>query len=159
MLFGTFKKILLLILLVGGHISKSQNNHPQRGSHETDPKVKQEVLKVLDDYMTTFNSKNAKAWQETYQFPHYRLASGKMSVLESATLDSTVFIRLAQEGWNYSKWDHRNIIQAGPDKVHVDTRFSRYRKDGSLIGVYESLYIVTKENGRWGVKFRSSYAE
>ena len=130
-----------------------------RGSHEIDPLVKKEVLQVLDDYMNTFNSKDAKAWQTTYHFPHYRLASGKMSVLESATLDSTVFIRLAKGGWDHSKWDHRNIVQASDDKVHVDTRFSRYRADGSLIGQYESLYIVTKENGRWGVKFRSSYAE
>lgn len=130
-----------------------------RGAHEIDPHVKKEVLKVLDDYMNTFNSKDAKAWQNTYQFPHYRLASGKMSVLESATLDSTVFIRLEQSGWHHSKWDHRNIIQGSNDKVHVDTRFSRFREDGSVIGQYESLYIVTKENGKWGVKFRSSYAE
>lgn len=131
----------------------------ERGAHEVAPEVKKEVLKVLDDYMTTFNSKDAKAWQTTYQFPHYRLASGKMSVLESATLDSSVFIRLQQSGWHHSKWDHRNIIQGSDIKVHVDTRFSRYKADGSLIGTYESLYIVTKENGRWGVKFRSSYAE
>lgn len=130
-----------------------------RGAHEIDPIVKKEVLKVLDDYMSTFNAKDAKAWQGTYQFPHYRLASGNMSVLESPTLDSTVFIRLQQSGWHHSKWDHRNIIQASHDKVHVDTRFSRFRADGSLIGQFESLYIVTKENGKWGVKFRSSYAE
>jgi len=129
------------------------------GSHIIYPSTKKEVLQVLDDYMNTFNAKDAKAWQATYQFPHYRLASGKMSVLESATLDSTVFIRLQKSGWHHSKWEHRNIIQASDDKVHVDTRFSRYRADGSLIGQYESLYIVTKENGRWGVKFRSSYAE
>ena len=131
----------------------------ERGSHDIDPKVKAEVLKVLDDYMATFNAKDAKAWQATYQFPHYRLASGKMSVLETATLDSTVFIRLEQSGWHHSKWDHRNIIQASDTKVHVDTQFSRYKADGTKLGVYESLYVVTKENGRWGVKLRSSYAE
>ncbi len=114
---------------------------------------------MLDDYMNTFNARNAKAWQETYHFPHYRLASGKMSVLESATLDSTVFIRLEKSGWHHSQWEHRNIVQGTADKVHVDTQFSRFRKDGTKIGVYESLYIVTKENGKWGVKMRSSYAE
>lgn len=131
----------------------------ERGSHDVDPKVKTEVLKVLDDYMATFNARDAKAWQNTYHFPHYRLASGKMSVLDSATLDSTTFVRLTQAGWHHSKWDHRNIIQASDTKVHVDTQFSRYRADGSKIGVYESLYVVTREGGRWGVKLRSSYAE
>ena len=35
---------------------------------------------------------------------------------------------------------------------------SLYRKDGSIIGSFESLYVVTKEQGRWGVKLRSSMA-
>lgn len=117
------------------------------------------VMKVLDEYMDTFNSKNAKAWQSTYHFPHYRLASGKMSVLESATLDTNVFIKLQQAGWHHSKWDRKKIIHASGEKVHVDTQFSRYRADGTLIASYESLYVVTKENGRWAVKLRSSFAE
>lgn len=130
------------------------------GSHTIDPKVKAEVLQVLDDYMRTFNAKDAAAWQATYHFPHYRLASGKMSVLERAgLLDSTVFVKLQQAGWHHSVWDHRNIIQCSDSKVHVDTKFSRYRSDGSKIASYESLYIVTKEDGRWGVKMRSSFAE
>ncbi len=157
--FDKLIRYLLVLISIFSIAAFTLKDGIDSGSHEIDSVVKKEVLKVLDDYMSTFNSKDAKAWQTTYHFPHYRLASGKMSVLESATLDSTVFIKLAQSGWDRSKWDHRNIIQASDIKVHVDTRFSRYRKDGSLIGTYESLYIVTKENGRWGVKFRSSYAE
>ena len=132
-----------------------------RGSHTIDASTKKEVLQVLDDYLAAFNAKNLTAWENTYQFPHYRLASGTMVVLEKAGLrDSAhVFGPLIKEGWSYSKWDHRNIIHASADKVHVDTRFSRYRADGSLIGTYESLYVLTKENGKWGVKLRSSYAE
>jgi hypothetical protein len=153
-----FKKPILAfsIFFLSAQFLSAQN---LSGSHEIDKTQLAQVLQVLDDYMNTFNRKDAKAWQKTYHFPHYRLASGKMSVLKSATLDTTVFIKLQQGGWDYSRWDHRNIIQASADKVHVDTRFSRYRKDGSKIGSYESLYIVTKENGKWGVKFRSSYAE
>ncbi|WP_419698722.1 hypothetical protein [Mucilaginibacter sp. NFX135] len=111
--------------------------------------------------MATFNAKNLAGWERTYQFPHYRLASGKMSVLEKAGLrdPAKVFGELQKTGWDHSQWDHRNIIQASANKVHVDTEFSRYRADGSLIGHFESLYILTKEDGRWGIKFRSSYAE
>lgn len=151
--------ILFAIVSLTAFTAFSVKEEQKKGAHEVKPAVQQEVLKVLDAYMSTFNSKNAKAWQTTYHFPHYRLASGTMSVLESATLDTTVFVRLQQAGWDHSRWDHRNIVQGSDEKVHVDTRFSRYRKDGSLIGHYESLYIVTKENGKWGVKFRSSYAE
>ena len=65
---------------------------------------------------------------------------------------------MADSGWHHSKWDHRRIIHATADKVHVDTKFTRYRADGSRIGSYESLYVLTKENGHWGVKLRSSFA-
>jgi len=43
-------------------------------------------------------------------------------------------------------------------RFHVDTLFLRYRADGSLIGSFESLYVLTKEQGRWGVKLHSSFA-
>lgn len=131
------------------------------GTHRLPEKDKAEINKVLDDYITTFSAKNLKDWEGTYQFPHYRLASGKTNVLEKAGLrdSAAVFGPLVKAGWAYSKWDHRNIIQASDTKVHVDTKFTRFRKDGSAIASYESLYILTKEDGRWGVKLRSSFAE
>jgi len=129
------------------------------GSHNIDPKAKEEVFRVLDEFMRSFNERDRDAHYATYHFPHYRLASGKLTVLEKPASDTTVFLqRLIQSGWHHTKWDHRNIVQASRDKVHVDTQFTRYRADGSKIKSYESLYILTYENGRWGVKMRSSFA-
>lgn len=156
------KRIFLgLSLIIGIGITAFTLSDNKRGSHEIDPKVKDEVLKVLDSYMNTFNDKDLKAWESTYQFPHFRLASGKMHELEKPGLrDSlSVFGALQKAGWHHSKWEHRNIVHASDNKVHVDTQFSRFKADGTKLGVYESLYILTKENGRWGVKMRSSYAE
>ena len=62
------------------------------------------------------------------------------------------------DGWHHSAWGRRKIIHAAADKAHVDTLFVRYRADGSVIGSFESMYVLTKEQGRWGVKLRSSYA-
>ena len=50
------------------------------------------------------------------------------------------------------------MIHAGADKVHIDTRFVRYRADGSELGAFDSIYVVTREDGHWGVKARSSFA-
>ena len=157
------KRILVVFLIfIGGLTAASgQTSSTDQGSHTIDPRVSAAVFQVLDEYMATFNAKDLAGWERTYQFPHYRLASGKMSVLEKAGLrdPAKVFGELQKTGWDHSQWDHRNIIQASADKVHVDTEFSRYRADGSLIGHFESLYILTKEDGKWGIKFRSSYAE
>ena len=43
-------------------------------------------------------------------------------------------------------------------KVHLDTHFARFRKDGSVLGGFDSIYIVTKLDGKWGIQGRSSYA-
>ena len=124
------------------------------------PQIEGEVRKLLDDYMAAWNRKDLPAWERTFQFPHYRLASGKMAVLERAGLQDAAKVWAgAGSDWHHSAWDRRSIIHASDDKVHVDTRFTRYRADGTRIGSYDSLYILTKENGRWGVKLRSSFAQ
>lgn len=155
MIKKTFHLLTLLLFISVAAIAQKD------GSHQLPEKEKQLINKVLDDYLATFNNKDLDGWEATYHFPHYRLASGKMSVLEKAGLrdSSKVFGPLIQAGWDYSKWDHRNLIQASDTKVHVDTKFTRYRKDGSKVASYESLYVLTKEDGKWGVKLRSSFAE
>jgi hypothetical protein len=83
-----------------------------------------------------------------------------MTVLERQGLQNpALWETMAKDGWHHSKWDRRRIIHTSDNKVHVDTKFTRYREDGTKIGSYESLYIVTKENGQWGVKMRSSFAQ
>jgi hypothetical protein len=150
-----------VLFAAGAMATAFMKGSDERGSHTLDDKTKATVIKALDDYMNNFNAKDLKGWEATYQFPHYRLASGQMSVLERAGLrdSAQVFGTLQKAGWHHSRWEHRNIVQASADKVHVDTQFSRFRADGSKIGNYESLYVLTRENGRWGVKLRSSYAE
>jgi len=118
------------------------------------------ALETLDDFMAAFNARDASAFEATFNFPHYRIAGGNVSVLERAGLRPDLFARFvaATPGWDHSAWDRRQVIHSGPGKVHIDTRFIRYRADGSIFASFDSLYIVTKQDGRWGVKARSSFA-
>ena len=61
--------------------------------------------------------------------------------------------------WSQSIWDYVEVIDAGADKVHFRVQFTRVRADGSAIGSYRSLYIVTYKEGRWAIQGRSSWAE
>lgn len=151
------KTLTLVILLVA--LTAASTQTPKKAAPRIDPEVETAAMKVLDEYMAAWNKKDLEAWERTFHFPHYRLASGKMSVLEKPGQQDAARIWQAITDWHHSKWDLRRIIHASADKVHVDTKFSRYRADGSRIGSYESLYILTKENGRWGVKLRSSFAQ
>lgn len=122
--------------------------------------IESEVMRVLDEYMATWNRRDLAAWERTFHFPHYRLASGGMSVLQKAGEQAPppMWNRSA-DGWHHSEWKRRRMIHVSPEKVHVDTRFTRYRADGVELGSYDSLYVLTRENGRWGVKLRSSFAQ
>ncbi len=40
----------------------------------------------------------------------------------------------------------------------IVAEFTRYRTDGSVIGRFPSMWIVTLRKGRWGVEARSSFA-
>ena len=122
-------------------------------------KIEAEVIKLLDDYQDAWNKRDVVAWELTYHFPHYRLAGGTMTVLDRPGLQDLSKFYSARPDWHHSASDHRRIIHLSEDKVHIDTKFTRYRADGSKIETFESLYIVTKENGRWGVKMRSSFAQ
>ena len=123
--------------------------------------IEKEVMRLLDDYMNAFNRQDLVAWENTFHFPHYRLASGRMHVSNApGEITAAAMERyLDSIGWHHSTWDRRDIIHFSDNKVHVDTKFTRYRKDGSIIGSYESLYILTRMEGKWGVIVRSSFAE
>lgn len=114
--------------------------------------------KVLDDFMVAFNARDIQAWNKTFNFPSVRLASNTLTVIDADFHKPEMLTRGALSEWDHSAWERRAVIHAGPDKVHIDTRFTRYRKDGSVIGGFDSIYVVTCENGHWGVKCRSSYA-
>ena len=52
----------------------------------------------------------------------------------------------------------RRPPHATADKVHLEMRFTRWREDGSVIGSYTSIYVITCVEGRWGIQARSTFA-
>ena len=113
---------------------------------------------VLDAFMTAFNARDIPAWADTFNFPSVRLSGEGLLILNKGDLKPEKFTTGALAQWDHSAWDRREIIHAGPEKVHIDTRFTRYRKDGSAIGGFDSIYVVTRQDGHWGIKIRSSFA-
>lgn len=124
--------------------------------------IERAVFAVMDDFIESYRRADAKAEAATYQFPHYRLANGVMSAWDrpgaevEAWMNAT-YKTLRESGYDHSAWTRRKIIHMSESKVHVDTEFTRYRKDGTVMATSDSLYILTKEGGRWGIKMRSSF--
>ena len=116
------------------------------------------AMKVLDEFMAAFNARDIDAWQKTFNFPNVRLASNTLTLSERGHHKPAMFETGPLAEWGHSAWERREVIHSGPDKVHFDPRFTRYRGDGSVIGGFDSIYVVTREDGHWGIKARSSYA-
>lgn len=149
---------LALSLLAGLGPARAQGEAPASAAAES---PEQAALRVMDAYMAAFNARDVDAWIATLHFPHVRIASGRVAVFPDAAAyrASFEFARFAEAtGWSRSAWTDRRVIHAGPDKVHVSVAFTRFRADGSELARYESLYVVTRQDGRWGVQARSSYA-
>lgn len=116
-------------------------------------------LACLDRFMDAVNAHDVSAMEREMHFPHARIAAGTIATYTapgSNPLD--LFERLQREdGWDRSTWISKTIVQCDTRKVHVAVRYRRLRRDGSAIGDYDSLYILTHKNGRWGVLARSSF--
>ena len=116
------------------------------------------AMACLDAFMTAFNARDIKAFEQTFNFPSIRLASNTMRIINKGDQTPATFDHASLKEWDHSAWEKCEIIHSGDDKVHIDTRFTRYRKDGSVIGGFDSIYVVTCEDGHWGIKARSSFA-
>lgn len=122
---------------------------------------RQAAREVVDAYMDAVNRRDVQAFAATLHYPHYRVvAGGGIQVWEQAgDLTETMnFERLAATGWRRSAWDAVDPVQVSRDGVNVALELSRYDADDERIAQFHTLYLVTRQDGRWGIKARSSFA-
>ncbi len=126
---------------------------------DTRTDVEQACRSVLDRFMEALNAHDAAAMDAAMHFPHFRFTGRQVTVYECAGSNPMdLFQRLqAEDNWNRSEWRNRELVQFDYHKAHVALSYTRFRRDGSVIGVYESLYVLTQVDGRWGIQIRSSF--
>jgi hypothetical protein len=116
------------------------------------------ALRVLDDHFAALNAGDAEALAATLHFPHYRLTAAGMQAWETPATYLDDFYARAGAGWARSAFIFRNVVAAGPAKVHLDVAFARFDAADQEIGRFRSLWIVTNAGGRWAAAARSSFA-
>jgi hypothetical protein len=116
-------------------------------------------METLDHFMAALNAYDAAAMDATMHFPHLRFAGGQLKIYEApGSNPMDLFTKLRNEdNWKYSTWDERELIQFNDRKAHYALSYTRYREDDSVIGVYESLYVITLIDGNWKIQARSSF--
>ena len=114
---------------------------------------------VLAEWMDALNRHDADGMDRCLRFPHVRLAANTVSVYDApGSNPMDLFQRLIdEEGWNHSAWTDIRLLQSSPNKAHYAVQYTRYRKDDSIIGVIDSLYVFTCKGGDWRIQCRSSF--
>jgi hypothetical protein len=126
---------------------------------EARARIQAECNRVLDAFMGALNAYDPAGMERCMHFPHPRIAADKVVVYAApGSNPMDLFDRLKKEdGWSYSRWVKREVIQFNERKAHVVLSYTRFRADDSVIGTYDSLYVLTKVDGRWGIQARSSF--
>ena len=124
----------------------------------SDAQARTEALAAVDRYLAALNARDTEAIRAAFNFPHLRIgAKGNLTRFEKPEdYDFSHFYRATSaDGWHHTSWDKTEAVFAAEGKVHVAVNFTRYREDGSVIGRYFSLYIVTCQNGHWAIQVGS----
>ena len=117
----------------------------------------------IESFFNAFNAHDGQAYLKTIHFPHIRInAKGNVTiskdVSEYTPLETVLNYLAKNEGWHHSTLDKVELIDASEEKVHFKIQFSRYQADGTKYAVHNSLWIISKQDGKWGVLARSSFA-
>ena len=120
-----------------------------------DEAVARAAREVVERYFETLNRRDTEAVHGCFNFPHVRIgARGNVAYYENVEANpfGAFLARVDEDGWDHSVLDRLEVIFTAPQKAHVAIDFRRLRADGSQIGAYHSLYVVTSIDGHWGIQ-------
>ena len=116
-----------------------------------------EARRSLEAFLVAWNKADIAAVRAELNFPHVTVGpSGHIFVVAEPEAFTTDFAKMrAEEQWGYSVFDDYRMFDASPLKVHCDVRVLRFHPDGTQYFAGRVLYIVTQQNGHWGMQVRS----
>ena len=137
---------IAFVLSVGG-TARAQDGDRQ---HEADARA------ALDEYFRAWNAADNAAVAAISNFPRLSLGqNGQVVVRETPEEIATDFDALRQSGWDHQTLDLAEAVHVSADKVHFRVVFSRYTADGNPYTTEPGLYVITNQNGHWGLQLQS----
>ena len=122
-----------------------------------DEAVKQ-ALAVMDRHIEALNARDNDKLIATLHFPHYRLSGSDLKIWETPERYQSDFLKRAGADWSHSAFEDIEVTGTSENKVHLNAEIQRFRKDGSLLTRFRSLWVITCEHDVWAAKLRSTFA-
>ena len=111
-------------------------------------------------YMDAFNKCDAHECDKNLNFPHIAvMMNGNSIFTKKPPFHSGKYFEIISKAseWHHTCWDCRRVLHSGKNKVHLDLQFTRYKYDGTKIATSPAIWIMTNQDGHWGIKIRSIY--
>ena len=114
------------------------------------------AIACVEAFTERFNAGDAAGMDALLHFPHVILDGARLIVWKTpGQLPQGYFDGLAAAGWRRSTYHDKRVVLSSPNKVHLLVDYSRDGEGGAVLSRQANLWIVTFEDGRWGVKQRS----
>ena len=121
----------------------------------------QAAIAAAKAWQDAFNNLDANGMADNTNFPHIRHAEGTFRFLDTRedflNAHANMKERLSAQGWAHTTMEKVEVVHEGPDKVHLAILQHREHADGTVYRPFETLWIMTLQDGHWGVQFRSSF--
>ena len=121
----------------------------------------QEAKNTFERWLEAFNARDDQGMVAEMHFPHHRLVATKFdswsTAEEYAAGQRAIDERLVDEGWDHTFLVSMQAVQSIANKVHLVLHQSRRKKDGTEYNGFDTLWVFTKVDGRWGAILRSSF--
>ena len=116
-----------------------------------------EARVALDEYFRAWNDADNEAVAAASNFPRVSFGRNGQVVVREQPADIEIDFDLLRrsEGWDHTTLDLVEAMQVSSDKVHFRVVSSRRTADGSAYRTVPALYILTNQDGHWGLQLQS----
>ncbi len=113
-----------------------------------------EARAALESFLEAWNTADNDAIRDTLNYPHITHGPLRFFVANEPAQFETDFDVLRQQGWASSRFDTITPRQSSPEKVNFEVEYSRLNAAGDVISRGYVFYVVTRQDGHWGMQYR-----
>ncbi|PCI77163.1 MAG: hypothetical protein COB20_08870 [SAR86 cluster bacterium] len=114
-----------------------------------------EARAALERFLAAWNSADNSAVQKTVNYPHITHSPMGLIVANEPEQFITDFDALKQQSWVRSTFDKITPRQSSDQKVNFEVEYSRLNTAGEVISRGYVFYVVTNNEGHWGMQYRA----
>jgi len=114
--------------------------------------------KTIEAYIEAFNRQDLDGMVDKLNFPFsWIINSTVRPVSKASDFVSPTIEMVKREDWHHTELDRIEPVQVWETKAHCIVEYSRYNSKGRKYTTHEALWIVTSQNGHWGIQCMSLY--